>query len=305
VSEPIPPDGHLMRGLAPDNGYRFVATICTEPAREAAARHGVKGVHAAALGRGIGATLCLATLTKGGERVTVQWNGDGPLGGLVADARDNGDVRAYLSGEVGPARVLAPEIRPRLKRLIGRNGLLTVIRDLGLKEDYIGQGELVDGEMDTDVEGYLLRSEQVDSALGCEVVLDDDGEIVICAALLIQGMPGGTCDAVAEVRAALRAGALRELLNEGPPGLDAGMLVAAIVPEGMARVLATTAVRFHCSCDAERMEGALRTLGPAELVEMAETEKSAEISCHFCNDHYRVGAERLIELADELRRSLN
>lgn len=299
-----------MRGLGADGSYRYVATVYTETAQEAARRHGLTGASAVALGRALGAGLCLATLTNGGERVTIQWNGDGPLGGVVVDAQDDGRVRGYIDGPEAMPLNMYPTVRPSLGAAVGATGRLTVVRDLGLRDNYIGMGELVDGEIDRDVERYLTVSEQIHSALRCEVVTDDAGKIVRAAAVLIQAMPVSEDDSlgakIAEVRSTLGAGALWELLTTDIGGrLDAGMLVASVVPEGAVGVLSEVPVQFFCGCDDERVRAALSTLGPADLDLLAEEQGGAEITCQFCAETRRLDADAVRALAEELRASLN
>ena len=299
-----------MRGLGPMGRYRYVAVVFGDTAREAARRHGLSGAPAIALGRALGAGLCLATLTKGGERVTVQIHGDGPLTAVVADAQDDGQVRGYIAGP--PHLPLEPpEVgRPVLGAAIGTEGIVTVIRDLGMRENYVGQGEIVSGEIDGDIQRYLTVSEQIDSALCCEVVPDDAGGILRAAAVLVQALPddGSSVvgDDVASVRQALAEGALWDLLS-GPAAerLDAGMLAAAVVPEGAVQVLSEVPVRFGCGCDDERVRAALSTLGPADLDKLADERGAAEVTCQFCAEAHQWTADQVRALAEKLRSTLN
>jgi len=155
----------------------------------------------------------LATLTKGEERVTVQIKGDGPIGSITADANGHGQVRGYVANPTGGGSL--PPGRPRLATVVGQRGIINVVRDLGLKELYQGQIPLVTGEIDEDVEAYLRVSEQVPSALGCEVVLDDHGAVVAAGGLLLQALPGGEADSLRETQHLLRTGRLYELLAAG------------------------------------------------------------------------------------------
>ena len=307
----LPRTAHLVCGVAPDGRYRFVATICTEAAADVARRHGLTGLPAVAIGRGVAAGLCLATLTKGDERVTIQWNGDGALGGVVVDATGAGAVRAYLAGESpGLGAAQHDAARPSVGGLVGRHGTVTVIRDLGLRETYVGQGGLVDGELDTDVQRYLTASEQLDSALGCEVVLSPAGQVRAASGVLVQALPAdgeeGVRAVIEEVRRSLRAPTVYELLRRAEPGrLDAAMLVASVVPEGVATILKASRVYFHCGCDGKRVMSALGTLGPAELERLADEKGGAEVTCQFCSELYALGAADVRGLARDLRARLN
>ena len=181
----------IIRCLLENGRARVVAATTTQTVREIARRHDARGVAAVALGRAVTAGLTLATLTKDEEQVTLQVLGDGPLGGVTVDARSSGRVRAYLkhpgavpqSGEFGSVRV-------SLAEAVGTKGVVSVIRDLGLAQNYAGQTALKTGEIDSDVENYLVKSEQIDSVLRCDTLVDREGEVVASAGLLVQ-TPGG------------------------------------------------------------------------------------------------------------------
>lgn len=294
-----PARDEIVRFLVADDSVRVVATVTTELSREAARRHGAVGGTAVALARGATAGLLLATLTKGGERVTLQILGDGPLGGLTADATDEGDVRAYVKGETlvpgGPAH------RVSLAEAVGRNGIVNVIRDLGLKERYSGQSPLVTGEIDEDVETYLRTSEQIESALGCEAVLDAGAEVCVAGGILVQCMPGDDARAafgrmlVRETQHRLRTGELYDaLVRPAGRALDALDVARIVVGDlGPARLLDRRPVRFFCPCSRERVIEALFLLGEAELAAMVSAQNEAEVFCNFCGERYAVSAFEL------------
>jgi molecular chaperone Hsp33 len=160
------PADEIARCVLHGSNARAVLVTTTGVAREAARRHHATGPAAVALARGLTAGLLLATLTKDEERVTLQVLGDGPLGGLTVDASAAGQARAYLKN---PAARLPPAppgtARISLGAAMGRSGLVSVIRELGLRENFSGQTSLVSGEVDEDVAHYLTASEQIDSAL--------------------------------------------------------------------------------------------------------------------------------------------
>jgi molecular chaperone Hsp33 len=282
----------IVRCLLRDPPLRVVAVVDTEVAREAARRHRAVGGAQVALGRGATSGLLLATLTKGGEQVTVQVLGDGPLGGLLVDATDAGDVRVSLHNP----EVLVPGPhgwRVSVAGGIGRRGVVSVARDLGMRFQSTGQSLLVSGEIDEDIESYLTTSEQIDSALGCEVLLGDS-EIAASAGVLVQCMPGeDAADVVAEARSRLRAGALTELVARGVT--DPVELARALVGAHGARleVLDTRRVRFHCPCTRERVQHSLRLLALAELESMVAEGEGAEVTCNFCRAVYRIDALEL------------
>src|SRR3954469_21416327 len=206
---------HLVRAIARSANVRVAAAITTEVVREGARRHELSPAATCAVGRALTSGLLLATLTKGGERVTVQLSGDGPIGTITVDANDAGDVRGYAARpHAGPA-LATPAERCTVAHTLGRTGVVNVLRDLGLRELYQGHVALTSGEIDEDLEAYLRTSEQVPSALGCEVVLRPDGSVLAAAGVLVQALPGGEPEAGREAQDALRAGRLHELLRPG------------------------------------------------------------------------------------------
>jgi molecular chaperone Hsp33 len=287
----------IVRCLLGDPPLRVVAVTDTGVVREAARRHQAVGGALVALGRGATCGLLLATLTKGGEQVTLQVLGSGPLGGLLADATDAGNVRVSLKHP----DVLVPG--PHGQRVsvadgIGRRGVVSVARDLGLRFQATGQSLIVSGEIDEDVEHYLTTSEQIDSALACEVWLGDDA-VAASAGVLVQCMPGGdAAGVVAEIRQRLRAGALADLVASGVADatpLDPVALARAFLGAHSARleVLDTRPVRFHCPCSRERVQTSLMLLDLAELESMVQDNHGAEITCNFCREVYQISVAEL------------
>lgn len=289
-------DDHIIRCLVHDPLARVVAVVSTEVTREAARRHGAVAGAAVALGRAATTGLLLATLTKGGERVTLQITGDGSFEQIMVDATDAGEARAYLKHAdalvpcaSGQRAVLVPGV--------GRAGTVTVLRDLGLKERFSGSAPLIAGEIDVDVEHYLRTSEQIESALGCEV--DSDGSHVLASAgVLVQCMPDGDAlDLVREVRHRMRNGHLFAALRDGGYAED---VARAILGEAGARleVLDIRPVRFHCPCSPERVLGALASLPDDELLAMVHDDGGAEVTCDFCREVYQLSADALQALLE-------
>ena len=279
----------LVRAIDRERNIRIAATITTQLVGEAARRHELSPAASCAVGRALSAGALLATLTKGDERVTVQILGNGPLGSITVDANGSGDVRGYaLHG--GAAIDLGPQ--RRIADLVGHSGVVNVVRDLGMKELYQGQVPLVTGEVDEDIEAYLRTSEQVPSALGCEVVLDEVGRVTAAGGILIQAMPGGEPDIVREAQHALRTGRLYEALRGG--GLSAPDLAQRIYSAGPVEIVGEErVVRFRCRCTPERIGDMLALLGTGDLDEMIAEDKPAEVVCNYCNTRYQVARPEL------------
>ncbi len=286
----------LVRAIAPSDEVRLVAAVTTGVVREAARRHGTSPPATAAIGRALTSGLLLATMTKGEERVTVQLVGDGPLGSVTVDANADGDVRGYVRH---PAAAGSPRtFGSRIGGVLGRGGVVNVTRDLGLKDLYQGQVALTTGEIDEDVEAYLRISEQVPSALGCEVVLDDEGQLVRAAGVLVQTLPGGDSDAVREIQHRLRTGELYDLLAAGE--ISARELCERFSPSQPVEHLGERPVRFQCRCSQARIMETLKLLPVTDFDEMVAEGKPAEVTCNYCNTRFEVAVEALQQLRDDV-----
>jgi molecular chaperone Hsp33 len=283
---------HLIRAIAREAGVRVTCVLSTGVVADAAARHKLSPAAACAVGKALTSGLLLATLTKGPERVTVQLVGDGPIGSITVDATDAGNVRGYAQRPEATGAWKTHDGRLSTADVLGRQGVVNVTRDLGLKELYQGQVALVTGEVDEDVEAYLRTSEQVPSALGCEVLLDNGGEVRAAGGILVQALPGGDPDKVREVQHALRTGRLHEILASGERAAEA--IAAGVYTQDTLEVLGDRReVRFKCRCSDERIGEMLMLLGTVDLDELIAENKPAEITCNFCNAVYTVDRPEL------------
>jgi molecular chaperone Hsp33 len=193
-------------------------------------------------------------------------------------------VRGYAlhseaGADFGPERPVADAV--------GRLGVVNVLRDLGLKELYQGQIAIVTGEVDEDIEAYLRTSEQVPSALGCDVLVDGSGRVAGAAGVLVQAMPGGDPDIVRDVQHALRTGLIATLLAEGVR--DAKIFAERAWTLGdLEFVGGERQMRFRCKCTPERIAEMLALLGTVDLDEMIAEDKPAEVVCNYCNTRYQI-----------------
>ncbi len=290
----------ILRAINEPETIRVVAAITSEAVREACRRQRARGIAAVAIGRGLTAGVLLATLAKQDkERLRIQLAGDGPAGNLLIDAHGDGRVRACLEHEVEGDEADLAGARPSTARLLGSSGHLVVTRDLGLGQGYQGAVELVSGEVDEDLQNYLDRSEQLPSALRCEVVLDAKGEVVRAAGVLAQSFPASPPELIAAVRERLTPGVLRQLLDNHERVLDE-LVGFALGGEAFRRMLEYPVI-FHCPCGPERARSVLATLGAADLDALADEQPVTEIRCNFCGDVTRLSAHEVREVAAKLR----
>ena len=277
----------ILRMIDREAGLRVVAAVTTELVAEAARRNQAEGLGVCVLGRALTSGLLLATLTKGDERVTVQIQGDGPLGGVTVDADDAGHARGYLLHADAARQPCVG--RAQVAQALGRHGVVNVMRDLGMRERYQGQVALLIGEVDEDVEHYLRVSEQVPSALGCEVLIEE-GALVVSAGVLVQSLPGADPSEVREAQHALRSGRLWDALTSG---LRSPHDLAVAIQGPQIQILDERPLVFRCRCSQERVIDMLALVGTVELDEMIADEGRAEVTCNFCSERYVVSKVEL------------
>jgi molecular chaperone Hsp33 len=297
-------DDLLLRGINADKTVRVVSATTTGLVREACDRHGLRGAEAVVLGRALTAGCLLATLTKNeNERVRIAVRADGPVGSILIDARSDGGVRGCLERRLQePA---APEdggARPRIGDFVGHGGHMVVTRDIGLESEYQGVVEISEGEIDMDLERYLGRSEQLPSALTCEVLLDTTQQVMRAAGVLCQTFPGAEPDALDAIRANLQAGTMRDLLLHERSARD--LMGFALLGSDFDAV-ETRALRFACTCGPERALSVLSTLGADDIEDLAREAGQTEVRCSYCGQAYPVSGKELLELAAYLRQKLS
>ncbi|HYR95780.1 MAG TPA: Hsp33 family molecular chaperone HslO [Candidatus Binatus sp.] len=275
----------VARALTADGMVRGLAAVTTDLVEDARARHGTLPTATAALGRALTAALLLGGLLKtDDERVSLQFSGDGPLGGILVDATAEGVVRGFVSRP-------QTHVAPRGGKLdvggaLGR-GLLCVMRvPVGEGPPYRSVVPLVSGEIGSDVANYLAGSEQIPSAVALGVFVNPDGRVGAAGGYLLQSMPG------ADPRAVER---LEENVGTSPPpselvrsGLDARSMLAGLLNGVTTHVLEEHPVRFACRCNRARVESAILAMGRAEVLDVLAGERRAEVVCEFCAARYVV-----------------
>jgi molecular chaperone Hsp33 len=293
----------LIRATAAEGGIRAVGVITTRLTEEARRKHRLSCVATAALGRAMSSGLLLVSSMKKEEsRVNIRIKGNGPLGGLFVDAGLDGTVRGYVEN---PTVELPLNEKGKLDvgGAIGKEGYVYVVRDIGYGYPYSSTVGLVSGEIGDDITNYLVNSEQTPSALLVGVLVDSQG-VVASGGLLLQIMPKAARD---ESLVELLESRVSQL-SGFTPLLQAGKNLPEIFHEllgdlGLNILPEIQMVRFSCKCSSQRLLGAIKLLGEAEIKDMIEKDEGAEGTCQFCSEIYQASKHDLIEILQDLQTS--
>ena len=289
-------DDYILRATAADGLIRAFAATTKNTVQTARSLHNTTPVASAALGRLLTAGAMMGTMLKGEkDLVTLQIKGDGPIEGLLVTADSKGRVKGY---PFNPNVDIPP--KSPVKRDVGGavgKGYLTVIKDLGLKEPYVGKTELVSGEIAEDLTYYYAKSEQIPTAIALGVLVDTDTSIKAAGGFIIQLMPGATLEVATMLEERItHLKYITELLDRGE---TPETILDAVLGDMDLEIIDKMPTEFYCDCSRERVEKALISIGEKDLRTILEEDKKAEISCHFCNKVYNFDEADLKKLLDE------
>ena len=290
----------IIRATAAEGAIKMAVITARDTVQRAREIHDLSPTAAAALGR----TLCAASLLGESMKeekasLTLRVNGGGPIGSVVAVSDHEGYVRGYVDNPHVHLPLRA-DGKLNVGGAVGRDGTLTVSRDIGLKEPYIGSTALVSGEIAEDLTSYLLSSEQVPSACALGVLVDTDRSIKAAGGFLVQLMPGADEALIDRLEENIfLMDQLTTILDED--GADA---IFAQVLKGLEyHMVGEAPVGYRCPCSRERVEQALRTLEESDLSEMIDSGEVIRVSCEFCGTEYRFSPEELLALRSEEKES--
>lgn len=284
---------YLVKALAFDGQVRAYAATTTETIGEAQRRHYTWPTASAALGRAMTAGVMMGAMQKGEDKITVKVEGGGPLGIILVDADAKGNVRGYVTNpqthfdlnEWGKLDV---------RRAVGTEGTLTVVKDVGLRDHFSGQVPIVSGELGEDFTYYFANSEQTPSSVGLGVLVNPDNTILAAGGFIIQLMPGASEEVIEKIEERLtNATPVSQLINDG---LTPEELLHHFLGADQVNILEKVQVQFLCTCSKERFGNAIVSLGKREIQEMIDEDGQANAECHFCNETYHYTREDLEEL---------
>ena len=285
----------LIKAMDLDNQVRVILARTTDLVNEAARRHKTSATAAAALGRVITAALIMGSDLKGEkDMLTIRIDGNGPAGVLIASADAHGTARALISN---PQADVPSNQKGKLAvgELVGREGFVEVIKDLGLKQPFVGKVELVSGEIAEDIAHYYLKSEQTPSLAALGVMVAPDLQVISAGGLLVQAMPGASDDLLLRLEEnIIEIGKLSIALEKTPVLED---LMAQIMAGIDHQIVGQQDLYFKCSCSFARLKNILGSLAEAEMDEMWNEDGQIEIVCNFCNEVYHYTREDMRQKA--------
>ena len=290
--------GKIIRAMAGDGNIKMSVITARDTVERARQIHKLSPTASAALGRSLCAASLLGEMMKEDNgSLTIRVNGGGPIGSVVAVSDSSGNVRGYVENP-GLDLPLRADGKLDVGGAVGRDGMLTVSRDIGLREPYIGSTELVSGEIAEDLSSYLLSSEQIPSACGLGVLVDTDRTIKAAGGFIVQLLPFAPEELIEKLEdniffmdqltTILAEDGIEEVFRQVLKGLDY-------------QILSETEMEYRCYCSRERVEEAVSCIEKAELEDMAAEGREISVSCQFCDAEYTFTPQELRSIADAKR----
>ncbi|MDF2905570.1 MAG: hslO [Herbinix sp.] len=290
---------YIIRASAAENQIRAFAATTKELVEYARSIHETSPVATAALGRLLTAGAMMGSMMKGEEDIlTLQIKGSGPIGGITVTANSQGIVRGYV---YNPEVIIHANDKGKLDvgGAIGA-GILSVIKDLGLKEPYTGQTHLVSGEIAEDIAYYYATSEQVPSVVALGVLMNKNNTVRQAGGFMIQLMP--FADNAVIDRLEKKVNEITSITSLLDQEMTPEMILEHILGDFGLEIMDNLPAAFECNCTKERVEKAIISIGQKDINEMIEDEEPIEVNCHFCNTHYHFSVEELKDLLTKSRR---
>ncbi|MGN0412835.1 MAG: Hsp33 family molecular chaperone HslO [Lachnospiraceae bacterium] len=290
---------YIIKATAANAQIRAFAATTKETVEQARQSHDTSPVITAALGRLLTAGAMMGSMMKGEKDVlTLQIRGDGPAGGLTVTADSQGNVKGYA---IHPQVILPANAIGKLD--VGGamgNGMLSVIKDMGMKEPYVGQTALQTGEIAEDLTYYFAASEQIPSSVGLGVLMEKNNTVRQAGGFIVQLMPFAEDSVISRLEENLKA--LKPVTTMLDEGLTPEQILETVLAGMDVQFTEKTDTRFYCNCDKARVEKALISLGKKEINDMIKDGKSIEVNCHFCNHNYCFSVEELKQMVKKASR---
>lgn len=290
---------YIVNAITSNGAIRVVAADTTQLCNRAQEIHKMSPTAAAALGRTLTAAAIMGSMLKSSEdSLTVQLNGGGPIGKVVAVSDGNANVKGYVGN---PLVDLPLNEKGKLDvgGAIGRDGMLGIIRDLGLKEPYVGQVPLVNGEVAEDLTQYYATSEQLPTAVALGVLVDVDYSIKAAGGFILQVLPGAYDEDIDNVEKTVASiSSVTEMLDNGKKPED---IVEQLLKDYEIEYFENVPAQYQCDCSRDRTDRALISIGKEELEKIISEDGKAQITCHFCDNVYEYNKEELEKLLESAK----
>lgn len=290
--------GKIYSGITSDYSTRIFVAITTDMVEDARVRHNATPLATAGLGRVMTAASIMGKMMKNDtDKLTLSFKGDGIVENILAVSWSDGTVKAYTSN---PDAVMPPRADGKIDvgGALGK-GHVTVVRDLGLKEPFVGQSELVTGEIAEDLAMYYMSSEQQPSVVSLGVSFDkDNGNVSAAGGLFIQPLPNASDEVLDKIETSIRVLLpISQLIEEGMTGPE---IMELALNQFEVQMTEEKEIEYKCDCSRDRIEGALLSVGKEELQAIIEEDGQAELHCHFCNTFYKFSKEELEDIYSKL-----
>lgn len=291
-------EDYMIRATAADNQIRAFAAVTRDLVEYARNIHGTSPVATAALGRLLTAGAMMGSMMKGDDDIlTLQIKGSGPIGGLTVTADSHGKVKGYV---YNPEVLIHANEKGKLDvgGALG-DGILSVIKDMGLKEPYVGQTKLVSGEIAEDLTYYFAASEQVPSVVALGVLMNKDNTVRRAGGFIIQLMPFAEESIISQLENKInKIASVTELFDRD---MTPEMILTDILGEFGLTITDKLPAEFECNCSKKRVEKAIVSIGRKDIQEMIDDNKPIEVNCHFCNKNYEFTVDELNEILKRSR----
>ncbi|MGO1369168.1 MAG: Hsp33 family molecular chaperone HslO [Senegalia sp. (in: firmicutes)] len=289
---------YIIRAIDEDASFRVFIASSTNTVEKARKIHGTSPVATAALGRTLTGAALMGSMLKGDkDKLTIQFRGDGPINNILAVSNSKGEVKGYISN---PDIEVEDRVDGKLNvgGAVGSNGKLIVIKDIGLKNPYIGQSNIVSGEIAEDLANYFTTSEQQPSAVALGVLVDKDISVKASGGVIVQVLPNIDEEVLTKLEKNITIlSFISSLIDEGSTPED---ILNQVFGEFSMKITEKKEMDFACDCSKDRMERALISLGRDELTQILEEDKQAELVCHFCNEKYNFEEKEIKELLNSI-----
>src|SRR5690625_1550091 len=287
---------YIIKSTVYNGMVRAYAAITTNLVEEARKRQDTWATASAAMGRTLTITSLMGAMLKGEDTLTVKVEGGGPIGAIITDGNAKGDVRGYC---LNPHIDFPVNEQGKLdvRRAVGTDGTVSVVKDLGLKDYFTGQVPIVSGEISEDFTYYFANSEQTPSAVGAGVLINPNHSVLAAGGFIVQLMPGADDEMITRLEKRIeRFPPISTLIKDGN---NPESILQHLFTDEKVHIHERLPVRFQCKCSKERMENAIKGLGKAEIEEMIREDHGAEATCHFCNEVYHLNETELKALLNK------